>query len=309
MKTIQERQPVVYQTLFNALKHHALSHAYLFVGESGTGKQSTANWLASSFLCQDSTTPVACGNCSSCKRIHDHQHPDVHHLLPEGQSIKVNQMLAIKSHLGKSGMESAKQVLIVHQTERLTTAAANSLLKFIEEPEGELLVVFFTSNRQSVLPTIQSRCQVVYFQQIPSDELMSQFMSEGMLKKHAVLLAEIVNSIEQGLALYQEEWFEETVTIMEKWADYLSKRDPYAFVYVQQKIVPVFKDKTQQSWLFTCLTAHIKQTFLTQISTLSQEEEYFFVKLQNSALEATKKWQANVSFQNVCEQLAAKITK
>ena len=70
-----------------------------------------------------------------------------------------------------------------------------------------------------------------------------------------------------------------------------------------------FKDKTQQSWLFTCLTAHIKQTFLTQISTLSQEEEYFFVKLQNSALEATKKWQANVSFQNVCEQLATKITK
>ncbi len=140
-------QPVVMKIFSKSVRENRLSHGYLLEGSSGTGKKRTALWLAQSLFCLESTeTELACGKCANCMRIASHNHPDVHLLEPDGASIKIDQVRALKQELSKRGMESDQKVVIIYDAEKMTVQSANSLLKFIEEPEGGLLLLFLTTN-------------------------------------------------------------------------------------------------------------------------------------------------------------------
>ncbi|MGX6979730.1 DNA polymerase III subunit delta' [Vagococcus elongatus] len=307
--SIQEKQPRIWEMLRKSIEKGQLVHALLFEGEKGTGKKEMAKWLAQSYFCQNG--PIACGHCHNCQRVLAEEHPDVHFLQPDGQSIKISQVAAIKSYLGKSGLEQSKQFLIVEQAEKMTVQSANSLLKFIEEPTGQLQIVFLTENKEQILPTIQSRCQILHFTPFSLAVLQNALTDEGVPPMMASLLSELTNDLDRALTLYQDQWFNELKELMDKWVQYLVRKDPYAFVFVQQSLVKMCRDKKQQETLYDLLIAYFHQLLtVTDQQQFPGVEKWHKEELSEGlaiVLSCQEKWRFNVAFQATLEQLVIKI--
>lgn len=138
-----KRQPVVMRILTQSITENRLGHAYIFEGARGIGKREVASWLTKAQFCmQASPENRVCNKCVNCRRIEESNHPDVHFVEPDGASIKTQQIKDLRQAFVKRGMESDKKIIIIDQAEKMTAKSANSLLKFIEEPEAEVLIVF-----------------------------------------------------------------------------------------------------------------------------------------------------------------------
>lgn len=302
-----ESQPVVVTQLLRSLKHGRLAHAYLFEGDRGTGKHEMALWLAQALFCltpQNDGQP--CGSCNNCQRIAAGEHPDVQVIAPEGQTIKVEQIRSLQAEFAKSGFESQQKVFILQDAEKMNASAANSLLKFLEEPAGQFLAVLETGSLGRILPTIQSRCQVLHFQPLSAAQLQEQLQAEGIGKETAGLLTALTNSFDKAVEISQEEWFNEARDSVQQWFAYLKARDPQAVIYIQKKLVKVFKEKELQFSGLTMLLYFYQQFLRETLESGSAAVQPANTGLQ-FILEAEQKLAANVSFQNVTEQLAIRI--
>lgn len=133
---LAQMQPIVYQQLQRSFEHGRIAHAYLFEGEKGTGKHEVGIWLAQHLFCTQMKDNLPCGKCNNCQRIEKKEHPDVLVIEPEGQTIKVDQIRRLQTEFSRSGYESRKKFLI-KEAEKMNSSAANSLLKFLEEPPGD----------------------------------------------------------------------------------------------------------------------------------------------------------------------------
>src|SRR5690625_728953 len=141
-----------------------------------------------SYFCehkQNETTP--CLSCVQCKRIQSGNHPDVHMIEPDGQSIKKEQIHFLQKEFTYSGLESNKKVYIISEAEKMTTIAQNRLLKFIEEPNRETVAILLTDHLGGMLETIISRCQRIPFNTLSTDDVVLQFQKEGLSESNAKL--------------------------------------------------------------------------------------------------------------------------
>lgn len=139
-----------------------MSHALLVHGRDGIGKRHLAAWLAAAVLC-DRTNPQSldrCGECASCKLIEAGSHPDLWWVRPEEdkQQISVDQVRAMCERLSKTSYREGYKIAIVEPAHQMTPAAANSLLKTLEEPSPASLLILVTSQPSGLLPTVRSRC-------------------------------------------------------------------------------------------------------------------------------------------------------
>ncbi|MGK0551335.1 DNA polymerase III subunit delta' [Enterococcus faecalis] len=305
---LQQRQPLLFQQLQKSFEHGRLAHAYLFEGDTGTGKQEFGLWLAKHIFCTNLHAQMPCNECNNCLRINEHEHPDVLQIVPEGQTIKVNQIRQLKAEFSKSGVETAQKVFLIQEADKMSVGAANSLLKFLEEPEGDVLAILETTSLAKILPTIQSRCQVMHFQPLDKQKLIEELTNHRIGLKTATLLAELTNSFDKAVEISQNEWFNEAREIIHQWFDYLKKDDMQAFVYVQKRMVKVFKEKEQQALSFDLLIAFYRQ-LLTESVQSGQTKKVIAQQARRveTILNARQKWEANVSWQCVCEQLVIQI--
>ncbi|EFS01529.1 DNA polymerase III subunit delta' [Listeria seeligeri] len=241
-------QPVVMKIFSKSVRENRLSHGYLLEGASGTGKKRTALWLAQSLFCLEATeTELACGECANCTRIASHNHPDVHLLEPDGASIKIDQVRALKQELSKRGMESDRKVVIIYDAEKMTVQSANSLLKFIEEPEGGLLLLFLTTNPAQILPTIQSRLQPVTFKSLTFDSLVDSLTRIGISEQKARIYASITGSTEQAKNFEEDEWFGEARSAVVKLYEGLHHQGTSPLIIIQESWMPLFKEKDKMA--------------------------------------------------------------
>lgn len=241
-------QPVVMKIFSKSVRENRLSHGYLFEGARGTGKKRTALWLAQSLFCLESTeTELACGKCANCTRIASHNHPDVHLLEPDGASIKIDQVRALKQELSKRGMESDQKVVIIYDAEKMTVQSANSLLKFIEEPEGGLLLLFLTTNPGQILPTIQSRLQPVTFKSLTFDSLLASLTAAGISEQKARIYASITGSVEEAKAFEESEWFSEARNVVIKLYEGIHHQGTSPLIIIQESWMPLFKEKDKMA--------------------------------------------------------------
>lgn len=305
---LSEQQPLLYQQLQKSFEHGRLAHAYLFEGDTGTGKKEFGLWMAKHVFCTNLIDNTPCNQCNNCLRINDNEHPDVLRVAPDGQTIKVDQIRALKAEFSKSGVETAQKVFLIEQADKMSIGAANSLLKFLEEPEGKILAILETTSLAKILPTIQSRCQVLHFQPLVKEKLIHTLTETGISKNSAALLAELTNSFDKAVELSKDEWFNEAREIMQQWFDYLIKDELQAFVYVQKKMVKVFKEKEQQALSFDLLLAFYRKQLTDSVS---KEQLKRVIEQQAQRIElilkARQKWEANVSWQSVCEQLVIRM--
>lgn len=165
---LKQQQPVVYQTLKNALDNDKIAHAYMFSGPSGTMKKEAAYLLAQSLICE--TEGFACETCNTCKRIAANEYVDVKYIDGSKTSIKKDDIIKLQREFSKTGLESSgKKVYILNYAENATPDALNSLLKFLEEPTSDMVAILIVEQMDRVLPTIISRCQNIPFTALSFD--------------------------------------------------------------------------------------------------------------------------------------------
>lgn len=167
-------QPRVRDFLRTSVKGGRVTHAYLFVGPSGSNKTMAAYALAQALMCPkgpDGPRGGQCGACDACGRIMRKKHPDVHYYAPAGVSgYLVEQVREIVADTALAPIMANKKVYILDRVDLLGTSAANAFLKTLEEPPADVVLILLGRTRESVLPTILSRCQVVPFRHIPASE-------------------------------------------------------------------------------------------------------------------------------------------
>ena len=164
--------------LREAVARHKVSHAYLFRGPDGVGKKRAALTFASYINCQAPDKNDACGHCKSCKKYLSGNHPDLLIVQPDGAAIKIGQIRELKQQLVFPPLEAEYRVVVLEDVHTMKREAANSLLKTLEEPPPNNLLILTADQAGEILPTILSRCQVVPFMPLPH-ELLSRILQEN----------------------------------------------------------------------------------------------------------------------------------
>ncbi|MDD2851346.1 MAG: DNA polymerase III subunit delta' [Desulfuromonadaceae bacterium] len=166
------------------------AHSYLFEGVSGSGRKKTALTLIQALFCT-SLPDDACGSCPSCRKIAGGNHPDIHLIapLPDKRDISVEQLREMQHDLALRPYEAPRKACIIDPAERMSTSAANSLLKTLEEPPGDALIILLTENSGMLLPTVRSRCQLVRFTPLSVEHIQALLEQNGMAEEKATLVA------------------------------------------------------------------------------------------------------------------------
>lgn len=139
------------------------SHAQLIPVDIALGGIELATEMAKMALCIDKTPLGACGICKACLLCKAGNHPDLHWVRSDGNQIKVDQIRELCRSLLHTAQQSGARVAVIEQSERMNIAAANALLKTLEEPGANTLLLLQTDTPASLLPTITSRCQKISF--------------------------------------------------------------------------------------------------------------------------------------------------
>lgn len=302
-----------------------LAHAYLFVGPSGSGKKELATWLTLCLFCQHPHDGEPDMTCPECERILSGNHPDVIRAQAEGRTIKVDTVRRLKQEFTKTGMEGQQKVFLIEDADKLTTGAANSLLKFIEEPGPGIYIFMMTSNRNAVLPTIQSRTQVIEMQPLPADLLTQALAEAGIPQGLIPIVLGLTDSVDQAKQLMEDDWLSKIVPVLIRWFKQLAAADPLAFTLIQTDIMPLIKDRDQGG---TCLDlmAILWRDALVLASQAKQPLRFAdwqadiqsaiagrslseITQASQLILGARPLLQSNISFQNAAEQATLQILK
>ena len=163
-----------------AIEYHKVSHAYILSGEQGMGRKMLAKAFAMTLLCEKSDKEP-CMECHSCKQILSGNHPDVIWVTHEKlNSIgvddireQINDTIQIKPY------SSAYKIYLVDEAEKMTVQAQNALLKTIEEPPAYAIIILMTTNEETFLPTILSRCIKLKLKPL-KDQTISSYLTESM---------------------------------------------------------------------------------------------------------------------------------
>ncbi len=175
--------------------HDRVPHAYLFCGPEGVGKKRTAFALAQALECTV-LGEDACGSCPSCRKVAHVQHPDVHFFQPIARTkgatakIYIDQIRDLQGAISLKAMEGRKKIMIIDDADRMVDQAANALLKTLEEPPGDALLILIAAFPDLLPATILSRSRKVRFQPL-SDTAVTQILmrEKGMEEAEARGLA------------------------------------------------------------------------------------------------------------------------
>ena len=180
----------------NGLKQAVISarvaHAYLFSGPSGVGKKTTALALAASLLCDHNQAGDACGNCASCRQVMHDNHPDLYVIIPDGASIKIEQIRDLQQKARYKSYQNKHQIFIIDPAEAMTRESANCFLKILEEPPEQTIFILISAQPDLLLPTVISRCQPMSFKELSLEEISSLLIKlAGITGEKARLAAQL----------------------------------------------------------------------------------------------------------------------
>ncbi|MFM1647519.1 DNA polymerase III subunit delta' [Aeromonas salmonicida] len=180
-----------------------LGHAWLLLGDPGLGKEQLAERLARLHLCQQPDRGEPCGQCHSCQLFDKGHHPDLGTVTIDSKTIGVEAIREICARLQNSAQLGRGKVVIIPDAERMTESAANALLKTLEEPAGDSLLLLIASQVSRLLPTILSRCHK-HVCQLPTEGETVRWLAE---QGHHATLAQV--RICQGAPLRVLRYIEE----------------------------------------------------------------------------------------------------
>lgn len=239
---IQERQSEMVRFLVNSYRKNRLVHAYILEGAKGVGKLSVAKNFAKMLLCE--SDDKICGTCRSCQMIDQDGHVNVYVIRKEGNNIKKEQIQTLQSEFSKMAAEDSAKVYIIEDADKMSVSAANSLLKFLEEPMKNTYALLLTENKQMLLPTIRSRAVVLSFKSLSQEELIEQYCEAGV-NQYAAIVASLTQNLDEGILLAQSERLASLIDLVLKTEECFvkTKLDPSILLMQHQDL---FKEKDSQ---------------------------------------------------------------
>ena len=224
-----------------------LPHALLVYGKPGIGKVEFARTMAQSLLCEAPENGIACGKCPACGWFGEGNHPDYRELLPESMNedeidadapldpdakekkkskeIKIEQIRDIAAFMTLTTHRAGFRVLLVHPAEAMNPAAANALLKTLEEPPPHTVILLVTDRIGRLLATIKSRCQRLMVPS-PDEATALQWLEAQGIAEAAIALAQAggapLDAIEFADGDYQAERKAFVQVLSDSNADYLA---------------------------------------------------------------------------------------
>jgi DNA polymerase-3 subunit delta' len=169
-------QDKILSLLDYSLKANAIAHAYLIVGPRHVGKGTLACNLAQALNCDGPELP--CGQCRSCQRILAGKHADVTPIgLDSKTEISIDDIRGLQRLANLPPYEGKYKVFIIDDAEYLSTEAANSLLKILEEPPQRVVWLLLATEEERLLPTIVSRCQRLELKPVPSEQVQETLVN------------------------------------------------------------------------------------------------------------------------------------
>jgi DNA polymerase III subunit delta' len=320
---LEQYQPTVLKMIAKSLQKGRVAHAYLFEGQRGTGKKDVSILFAKSLFCINRNGYKPCNNCMNCRRIDSRNHPDVHVIEPDGQSIKKAQIEALQAEFSKTGVESHKKLYIIEHADRMTANAANSLLKFLEEPNSETVAILLTEQYHRMLNTIVSRCQILSFKPLPPNAIADYLQEQGIASHFALLAAHVTNNREHALELSRDDWFAHARKIVLQLYEALHKNYLQALFIVQEQWIEHFVEKQQidlgldlllylyKDLIYIQLGETEKVVYKDRISDLNQlaltMSQKRIAESMTAILQAKARLNTNMNPQLLMEQLVLKL--
>ena len=188
--------------LKRALVRGVRNHAYIFVGAHHLGKSMLAAQAQQAFLCAQPISAIeACGACHSCSAFKNGTHPDHLKISPsEDGVISIDTVREAKSRLSLHTFSGTGKTVMVEGAERLTSSAANALLKTLEEPHGNVLYILTTPNEKDIPDTVYSRCTPIHFYPVDQKSIEAALLERGIDKKRARIISALSHG-RPGVAL------------------------------------------------------------------------------------------------------------
>lgn len=241
LQLVKEKQSVVYNILNNALKENKLSHAYMFFGVKGSLQEEMALLLIQSLFCEESFW--ACQQCNICKRIADNNYPDLIILDGSKSSIKKEDVRKLQHQFSMTSLEKYKhKVFIIKDAHNMTIGAANSLLKFLEEPSENVIGILISDQKEAILPTVISRCQVINFNKLSYLDNLQLARQANINEFDAYLYAQIVNNYFSLNDFLEEEAYQLSMLTFKEFIDLFDTKPDLA-LYRIHSILLKSKDK------------------------------------------------------------------
>ncbi len=151
------------QAFWAQLQSQKIPHAQLVGIDSAYGGRLLSIFMARAAMCMQPTLAGGCGFCKPCQLFDAGNHPDFYQIEADGHQIKVDQIRELCQRLTATAQQSGRRVAIIHHSERLNSAAANALLKTLEEPGKNTLLLLHSDTPAQLMATISSRCQRIPF--------------------------------------------------------------------------------------------------------------------------------------------------
>jgi len=208
------------RSLHQILKGDRIPHSLLFTGIDGVGKRTAAVRLAMAFNCiariagkrpdanSDTCSEHPCGQCGPCSRIAAVTHPDIALIQPEGGVIKIAQIRNLCRILSMKPFEGEMRVAILNDAHLMNPSAGNALLKILEEPPDQTLLILTARQTSDLLPTIVSRCQHIRFNPVPR-ALLSEalYLHHGFGKDESATVSGLAGgSFSRAMAMKHAAW-------------------------------------------------------------------------------------------------------
>ncbi len=194
------------QHLKKAVVMNKISHAYIFSGEDGTGKNMLAEAFSVLLQCEGrlekESKEEACHTCRSCLQSSSNNHPDIIRITHEKASIGIDDIrIQVNNDIQIKPYSSPYKIYIIDEAEKLTEQAQNALLKTIEEPPSYAIILLLTNNINTLLPTILSRCVTLKLQPVDKDLIKEYLMINHQVPDYLAELSQLFSGGNVGKAI------------------------------------------------------------------------------------------------------------
>ncbi len=170
-----EMQEKFFNTILNQLNCNKISQAYLIELNDFTDVEKFLDIFVKLLFCPKNNLTTECSDCEICRLIDENNYPDLKVIDTDGAFIKKEQLLEIKESFVNKSIYNNKQIYVIKDASKLNLSSGNTMLKFLEEPEDNIIAILLTKNRYHVLETILSRCQIFSLEDNRKKEFDSDF--------------------------------------------------------------------------------------------------------------------------------------
>jgi DNA polymerase-3 subunit delta' len=239
---------IVYMELKGTIKK-GLSHAYLFNMNDNIYAENMIMAFVKSVLCEEKESIDDVNNRIKCDKIDSGNFVDLKKIFPDGLWIKKEQIDDLQSEFSKKSVESNKKIYIIYEVEKLNKSGANSLLKFLEEPENGIIGILLTNNINLVLNTIVSRCQLINFRKNNLEEYKKSLISDNDLTINKIMFSVFKISDIQKITVENKKFVEDVIKFIKCYEENGKK----SILTIKNNVSDYIEDKNLMISFFECL--------------------------------------------------------